>query len=376
MVRRAVRNRLTDRALLAQGVIMFRPAAIALATMSLVGGAACSSDTPDERTGTLDLALSGRSTSGAIYRLRDAQLTIAPLGLVLSTENDPDAPVISTRLDAGLYTLDLADGWRLERVTGGTAENVFAVLTSADPQAFDVLPGETTRVVLSFRADGQDVVIGQGDVDVVIDVDDTAHAIDGGSADAGTGPIDAAQPPADARQEPIDAAVPPADADQGPPDAMPPPVSFTITSAPPNPTRNATPYFRFTSSEPAERIRCEVEGFIAQPCTSPFTGPHLPDGAHLFTFDVFGLDGTVLHEERVVNIDTVAPLVTSSVVGSGPSALIYFSADETATFTCNTGLGFLACTSPHSPVAIFGTGTYEVRARDAAGNVSSVSGTY
>jgi hypothetical protein len=174
---------------------------------AIAAAGACSSDgAATVPGGEVRLALTGRSTTGTVYRLRDAQLTIAPAGIVLSTEDDPDREILSAELDPGLYTIDLAPGWRLERFANGVATPVVAVVTSALPIAFDVAAGQATPVRLRFRADGDDVVTGPGSVDVGIDVDD--QVIDAGvptpdaAIDAPT-PIDAAidAPPA------VDAAI-------------------------------------------------------------------------------------------------------------------------------------------------------------------------
>jgi hypothetical protein len=148
---------------------------------ALAAAGACSTDgASTDGGGEIRLSLTGRSGTGALYRLRDAQLTIAPAGIVLSTEIDPDRETLSAVLDAGFYTIDLAPGWRLERVANGVAEPVFAVLTSEVPLPFDVVPGQATQVRLHFRADGEDVVTGPGSVDVGIDVDDQPSGADGG----------------------------------------------------------------------------------------------------------------------------------------------------------------------------------------------------
>jgi hypothetical protein len=148
---------------------------------ALAAAGACSTDGAfTDGGGEIRLSLTGRSGTGALYRLRDAQLTIAPAGVVLSTEIDPDRETLSAVLDAGFYTIDLAPGWRLERVANGVAEPVFAVLTSEVPLPFDVVPGQATQVRLHFRADGEDVVTGPGSVDVGIDVDDQPSGADGG----------------------------------------------------------------------------------------------------------------------------------------------------------------------------------------------------
>jgi hypothetical protein len=341
---------------------MFRPSLIAVA---LVSAAACTTTSePADDVGQVDLALAGRSRTGAIYRLRDAQLAIAPVGQVFSTEADPDRTVITTRLDAGLYTLDLSDTWRLERITNGRVETVFAVLTSPDPQAFHVTPGGATTVYLSFRADGQDVQTGQGDVDVVLDVDDSSPIPDAGVPDGGIdASIDAATP------SPPDAAPPP------PPDAIidapAAPPTVTITSAPPFPTRNTTPFFVFASSEPAERVRCEIAGHVAQPCVSPFTSPLLPDGPYDFVITAFNADGASVTDMRSILIDSVFSFDVPAPAIIGPTATFQFLTAETATFTCALdGAPRVACTSPFTtaPLAPLVSHQLDVRGRDQAGN--------
>ena len=353
---------------------MFRPSLIAVA---LVGAAACTTTSePADDLGQVDLALAGRSRSGAIYRLRDAQLAIAPVGQVFSTEADPDRTVISTRLDAGLYTLDLSDTWRLERITGGGVETVFAVLTSPDPQAFHVTPGGATTVYLSFRADGQDVQTGQGDVDIVLDVDDTSPIPDAGVPDAAQPPGIDAGPDAGIDAPPVDAAQPPPDATI---DAPAPAPTLTITSAPPFPTRNTTPYFVFTSSEPAERIRCEIAGTIAQPCVSPFTSPLLPDGPYDFHITAFNADGVAVSDMRSILIDSVFTFDVSPPVVTGTSATFQFLTAETATFTCALDGGTrVACASPYTLTGLAPLVGHQlaVRGRDQAGNVVNRSVTF
>ena len=101
---------------------MTRPTSRFVIAAAIAAAGACSSDgAATDQGGELRLALTGRSTTGTVYRLRDAQLTIAPAGVVLSTEDDPDREILSAELDRGLYTIDLAPGWRLERFENGVA---------------------------------------------------------------------------------------------------------------------------------------------------------------------------------------------------------------------------------------------------------------
>jgi hypothetical protein len=123
--------------------------------------------------GQVALELTGTSASGAVYRLRNAELTIADDApqFVFHTEDDPTRTEIRQRLEAGAYSLSLAPGWHLERVSDHAT--VDAELISANPQAFTVTTDNFTPVVLHFRTQGQVISLGQGDVGISIDVDDS-----------------------------------------------------------------------------------------------------------------------------------------------------------------------------------------------------------
>jgi hypothetical protein len=323
------------------------------AILATIGAAACTSDEA-ERAGTIDLALVGQATSGAVYRLRDAELSIAPAGLVFRTEDDPDRQTISARLPAGLYTLGIAPGWRLERISGSSVETVFAVLTSEDPQPFDVVPGERTPVVLQFRADGQSVQLGEGDVDISIGVDDVPQ----GQSDAGV---------PDGMESP-DAMPPPPPDGQGP-DATP--AFIQILSAPSGVITDNTPTIEFETSSPGDTW-C-FSAAVAEPCSSPYTTPPLPDGPQVVAVQTF--DGSA-RAEAFFTVDTIAPAVTVSDESLGlQQRRFFFTASEPASFVCRVDSApFAPCTSPFvtAPLAPFTSHTFRVQATDQVGLVTEV----
>jgi dipeptidyl aminopeptidase/acylaminoacyl peptidase len=70
-----------------------------------------------------------------------------------------------------------------------------------------------------------------------------------------------------------------------PPDTTPP--ETTITSGPtgewsPGKTNDSTPTFTFASNEAGSTFECSDDGGAWQPCSSPYTTPHLADGEHSF----------------------------------------------------------------------------------------------
>src|SRR5690349_13372659 len=85
---------------------------------------ACSSsdasEQSDERVGSLNLKLTGVSSSGASYRLHNGSFVVnGPKGVTLSTETDPSASSIRSELPAGQYLITLKNGWTLEKETMG-----------------------------------------------------------------------------------------------------------------------------------------------------------------------------------------------------------------------------------------------------------------
>ena len=137
---------------------------------------------PQDDLGQLDLTLVGQAPSGTRYRLRDAEIGLSGPGVqqVLRTEDDPDRTSIRTRVAEGTYVLDLADGWRVERLTSAGAVTVAAQLVSPDPLPVDVVAGQLTQAVLRFRVDGATVPFGDGDIDVRAEFEESStepHAI-------------------------------------------------------------------------------------------------------------------------------------------------------------------------------------------------------
>jgi len=171
---------------------MARPQFLLVA--ALLGLGACAADD----LGTVDLSLTGTSPAGKVYRLREGELLLAGTGTsrVFFTEDDPNRTTITTRLQPGAYTLGLAVGWHLEVLSpSGPPRNVTATLVSTNPLPVVIEPGTLTRVTLLFRVDGEDVPMGDGDLEIGIGIEDR----DGGSSppDAGV-PSDAPPPPPDA----------------------------------------------------------------------------------------------------------------------------------------------------------------------------------
>lgn len=137
-----------------------------------LGVTACASQTEDD-LGQLDLSLSGTAASGAIYRLRDAQLTIMGSGpvIVIDTEENPDRTVIERELDTGSYTVSVSPSWRLERIaTDGSITTVQAAMVSPNPQGFFITPGGFTSVALQFQTAGEVVTLARGRVGISLGV--------------------------------------------------------------------------------------------------------------------------------------------------------------------------------------------------------------
>ena len=171
-------------------------------------------------------------------------------------------------------------------------------------------------------------------------------------------------------------------------DAGPPMV--TIVSAPPALDNSTTAGFVIDPRRSGVTLMCKIDGWDWAPCPGDsddgaprqvsFSG--LLDATHQLL--VRG-DGPLSGPGPVVAhnwvIDSAAPLVslTSGPRGRVPQDYAFFgfgSGDPAAGFECRLDQGsFVACTSPHQVSGLAdGDHRIEVRARDAAGNISPVVG--
>jgi hypothetical protein len=135
---------------------------------------------PALETGQLELALTAQGSSGALYRLRQAQFDVfsaAPgpgAGAFLSTEDDPLATTLEATLPAGEYFINLFPGWFLEKVQGGESTRVQARLLSPESQQLSIIANEETAVRYRFETSGEVLEFGQGRLIVQIEVEERA----------------------------------------------------------------------------------------------------------------------------------------------------------------------------------------------------------
>ena len=158
------------------------------------------------------------------------------------------------------------------------------------------------------------------------------------------------------------------------------PTAPTITGGPDGPTNDTTPTFSFTSSEGTATFQCRVAPQPFAPCTSPHTTEALTDGPQTFivrAVDLAGNPGTAT--TRDFSVETGAPDTSISDGPAGPindstPTFTFGSDDPAATFQCRFDAdAFADCTSPHTPAVALGDGahTFEVQAKDTAGNLDT-----
>ena len=155
----------------------------------------------------------------------------------------------------------------------------------------------------------------------------------------------------------------------------------TIVSGPPPVGNSSSVTFTFSASESPATFECKdalASTWIS--CASPLTLNGIADGTYTFQIrakDAFG-NPDATPASRTFTIDTVVPDTTitagpSGTVASTAASFAFASNDATATFECRVdGAAYAACTSP---VSLSGLGQgahqFDVRARDAAGNVDA-----
>ncbi|MCE9575230.1 MAG: hypothetical protein K8W52_18920, partial [Deltaproteobacteria bacterium] len=153
----------------------------------------------------------------------------------------------------------------------------------------------------------------------------------------------------------------------------------TITATPSNPSTSASATFAYTANETGATFQCRLDS-AATFTTCPASYSGLADGSHTFrvrAIDLAGNTGAAATFTWVV--DTTPPSISMISTPANPSAVAtatfaYGSNDASAAFECklDTAPVFSACASTASYTNLAeGSHTFQVRARDAATNVSS-----
>ncbi len=157
------------------------------------------------------------------------------------------------------------------------------------------------------------------------------------------------------------------------------PPQTTISSGTSGTTTNPVAQFAFTSSETGSTFECALDGPAFSSCTSPASYTVAP-GPHTFQVrarDAAGnVDGSPASSSWTLQApDTTPPDTTIGAKPSSPTtdplATFTFASTETgSTFECSLdGAGFASCSTPVSYTVSVGSHTFQVRARDAAGNL-------
>ena len=150
----------------------------------------------------------------------------------------------------------------------------------------------------------------------------------------------------------------------------------TITSGPAEASTidDDTPTFEFSSSEANSTFECSIDGGAFTTCTSPFTTPSLPDGAHTFAVQATDPSGNTdpTPASRSFSVDVIPNTTITSGPADGSTTddntpTFEFESSENDSFLqCSVdGAAFTACTSPRTigPLSD-GEHTFRVRAVD------------
>ncbi|HEX4336809.1 MAG TPA: hypothetical protein VH062_12910 [Polyangiaceae bacterium] len=140
--------------------------------------------------GSATAGFGGFGTGGGIFS-SGGFVSSTPGAITLSSEDDPNSPVIERFMAPGPYDIQLFDGWFVEQVDNllGTTAIVPATLESSSFQFFDITSDQETFVKFDFLVDGSRVTFGPpGRLIVGIGIHET-----GGNGTCGDGKIDSGE---------------------------------------------------------------------------------------------------------------------------------------------------------------------------------------
>ena len=152
----------------------------------------------------------------------------------------------------------------------------------------------------------------------------------------------------------------------------------TISSGPPDPSNQTTATFNFSADKPAS-FQCKLDGGAFAACSSPKTYSGLADGSHTFQVKATDQAGNSSTASYTWTVDTVPPPIPAIIskppgqTSSTDASFGFSDAESGVTLLCQLdGGGFSTCTSPQSYSGLAsGVHTFDIKARDPAGNVSS-----
>jgi hypothetical protein len=165
----------------------------------------------------------------------------------------------------------------------------------------------------------------------------------------------------------------------------------TIESGPANPSNQTSAGFEFSATDPGgsgiQKVECRLDSAPLSLCTSPATYNGLGDGAHVFEVQATDNAGNLNNETFSWTLDATPPNTTIETKPSNPSStaspsFTFSGSDGTGTgvagFECKLDAGaFAPCTSPQALSGLSdGSHTFEVRARDNAGNTDASPDAY
>jgi hypothetical protein len=154
-----------------RGRSLLRPASSAFWLCALIG---CGGKTAEASgpLGQLALRLSAISAKAEDYLLTDASFRYsgAAQGALDVPEGEANFRAI---LPVGEYSLELLDGWRLQRDTAAGFVPIAAALTSDNPAPFTILPSQISPLAFQFQTGGG-LVGAEGVLDLSVGVDDSA----------------------------------------------------------------------------------------------------------------------------------------------------------------------------------------------------------
>lgn len=171
---------------------------VVLATVGCADGSQGTVPDADGPAGNLALKLSAQDSAGETYRLRNAEFQISGYSYAtgqyiytnttVSSETDPERPMITTRLLEGGYsvTFNNAQPWFMEHVTpSGTEPVAKAVFLGPASTSAYVYPHSTSTVSFRFGINGELVDFYGGDLEIGITVERPPVSA-GGTSNGGT----------------------------------------------------------------------------------------------------------------------------------------------------------------------------------------------